>query len=152
MPDITTFITYNKNAEEAVNLYLSVFEEGKILSTNRGPDGTVFSMTFELFGKTFYVLNGGPTFTFSEGISLFVGCENQAQIDRYWSMLTADGGKESRCGWLVDKFGISWQIIPKQLGSLIGDKDRVKGGRAMQAMMKMAKLDIAALERAHAGE
>ncbi len=151
MPQITPFLTFNGNAEEAVNHYLSVFEEGKILSTMRagengpGPKGAVFSMTFELFGKTFYVLNGGPSFTFSQGISLFVECENQAQIDRYWTKLTENGGKEVQCGWLVDKFGVSWQIVPKNLGALLG-----KGG-AMQAMMKMKKLDIAALERAGAG-
>jgi len=158
MPDITTFLSYNGTAEEAVRHYIAVFEEGKILTINGAPPGApspggkVFSLTFELFGKTFYALNGGPTFTFSQGISLFVGCENQAQIDRYWTKLTEDGGKEVQCGWLVDKFGVSWQIVPKKLSSLIGDKDPAKAGRAMQAMMKMKKLDIAALERAHAGE
>jgi predicted 3-demethylubiquinone-9 3-methyltransferase (glyoxalase superfamily) len=150
MPEITTFLTYNNQAEEAVLHYLAVFENGKILSTMRA-NGAVVSVTFELFGKTFYALNGWPTFTFSQGISLFVGCDTQAEIDRYWEKLTADGGKESRCGWLVDKFGVSWQIIPKVLGSLIGDKDAAKAGRAMQAMMPMNKLDIATLKRAHEG-
>jgi predicted 3-demethylubiquinone-9 3-methyltransferase (glyoxalase superfamily) len=153
MPDITTFLTYNGTAEEAVRHYVSVFENGKILSIARAGEGTpAFSLTFELFGKTFHALNGGPTFTFSQGISLLVDCEDQAQIDRYWTKLTEDGGKEVQCGWLVDKFGVSWQIVPKKLGALLGDKDRAKAGRAMQAMMKMKKLDIAALERAHAGE
>ena len=152
MPQITTFLTFDGKAEEAVSHYLSVFEEGKILSTTRaggngpGPKGAVFSMTFELFGKTFYALNGGPTFTFSQGISLFVECENQAQIDRYWTKLTENGGKEVQCGWLVDRFGVSWQIVPKNLGALLGK------GSAMQAMMKMKKLDINELKKAADGK
>jgi predicted 3-demethylubiquinone-9 3-methyltransferase (glyoxalase superfamily) len=153
MPAITTFLTFDGTAEDAVHHYLSVFEDGKIVRTMRGGDkGAVFSLTFELFGRTFHALNGGPTFTFSQGISLFVECETQAQIDRYWTKLTENGGKEVQCGWLTDKFGVSWQIVPKKLGALLGDKDPAKAGRAMQAMMKMKKLDIAALERAHAGE
>jgi predicted 3-demethylubiquinone-9 3-methyltransferase (glyoxalase superfamily) len=157
MPEITTFLTYDNQAEEAALHYISVFESGKILKTMRAgaggpaPEGTVFSVTFELFGRTFFALNGGPSFTFSQGISLFVGCDTQAEIDRFWSKLTEGGGKEVQCGWLVDKFGVSWQIIPKVLGDLIGDKDPAKAGRAMQAMMKMKKLDIGALKRAHEG-
>lgn len=156
MPEITTFLTYNNQVEEAVNLYVSIFE-GKVLSTMRsgdagpGPKGSVFSMTFEILGRTFYALNGGPSFTFTQGISLFVGCDTQAEIDRYWTRLTEGGGKEVQCGWLVDKFGVSWQIIPKILTELIGGKDPAKAGRAMQAMMQMKKLDIAALKRAHEG-
>ena len=151
MPEITTFLTYNSQAEEAVKHYLAIFENGKILSTMRSGE-TVFSVTFELFGQTFIALNGGPSFTFSQGISLFVKCDTQAEIERFWSKLTEGGGKEGQCGWLVDKFGVSWQIIPKALGDLIGDKDRAKAGRAMQAMMKMKKLDIAALTRAFEGD
>ncbi|HYP89349.1 MAG TPA: VOC family protein [Polyangiaceae bacterium] len=151
MPDINTFISYDRHTEEAVRLYLDVFENGKVLSTSHGPDGKVFSMTFELFGKTFMAMNGGPSFTFAQGISLFVSCETQAQIDRYWSRLIADGGREVQCGWLVDKFGVSWQIIPKVLGSLLGGSDREKAGRALAAMMKMQKLDIAELQRAYDG-
>jgi predicted 3-demethylubiquinone-9 3-methyltransferase (glyoxalase superfamily) len=151
MPEINTFITYDSQAEEAVRLYLSVFENGRILSSSPGPNGTVFSLTFELFGKTFIAMNGGPTFKFAEGISLFVECDTQAEIDRFWARLTADGGREVQCGWLVDKFGVSWQIIPKVLGSLLGSKEREKAGRALQAMMKMKKLDIDGLQRAYDG-
>jgi predicted 3-demethylubiquinone-9 3-methyltransferase (glyoxalase superfamily) len=157
MPQITTFLTYNNQAEEAVRHYLSVFEEGRIVNTMRfgeggpGPKGSVLSVNFELFGRPFVALNGGPSFTFSQGISLFVGCDTQAEIDRYWARLVEDGGKEVQCGWLVDKFGVSWQIVPKALGEMLGDKDAAKAGRAMQAMMKMKKLDVAALKRAYDG-
>jgi len=115
-----------------------------------GPNGTVMSLTFELLGQTFIALNGGPTFTFTQGFSLFVSCETQAEIDRYWAKLT-EGGKEVQCGWLVDKFGVSWQIVPKNLGSLVFGKDPEKSGRALQAMLAMKKLDIAALQRAYDG-
>ena len=148
MPEITTFITYNDQAEAAVRHYLSIFEGGKILSTMPGPNGTVMSLTFELLGKTFIALNGGPSFTFTQGFSLFVSCETQAEIDRYWAKLT-EGGKEVQCGWLVDKFGVSWQIVPRVLGEYMSCPDQEKAGRAMQAMMKMVKLDVAALERAY---
>ena len=152
MPTITTFLTYNDKAEEAVRYYLSVFEDGKITSIMPGPNGTVMGVSFELFGRPFIALNGGPTFSFAEGISLFVECETQAEIDRFWNELTSGGGKESQCGWCKDKYGVSWQIIPKVLGELFSDRDRAKAGRAMQAMLKMQKLDIAALKKAHAGE
>lgn len=151
MPEITTFISYNDQAEAAVRHYLSIFEGGKILSTMPGPNGTVMSLTFQLLGQTFIALNGGPTFSFTQGFSLFVSCDTQAEIDRYWAKLT-EGGKEVQCGWLVDKFGVSWQIIPKNLGSLVFGKDPEKSGRAMQAMLAMKKLDIAALQRAYDGE
>lgn len=140
-----------------MNHYLSVFENGKILSTMRygeagpGPKGSVLSITFQLFGQTFIALNGGQTFTFSEGISLFVSCDTQAEIDRYWTRLVDNGGREVQCGWLTDKFGVSWQIVPKVLGEMLSDKDTTKSGRAMQAMMKMKKLDIATLKRAYEG-
>ncbi len=150
MPEITTFLTYNDQAEAAARLYTSIFD-GRITSTMPGPNGTVFGLSFEILGRTFFALNGGPSFKFAEGISLFVSCETQAEIDRYWTKLTEDGGKESQCGWLVDKFGVSWQITPKHLSSLLGDKDRDKSSRAMQAMMTMKKFDIAALERAFNG-
>jgi predicted 3-demethylubiquinone-9 3-methyltransferase (glyoxalase superfamily) len=156
MPKITTFLTYNDKAEEAVRHYLSIFD-GKIMSEMRageggpGPKGAVFSLTFELLGQTFIALNGGPSFKFAEGISLFVSCDTQAEIDRYWTKLIEGGGKEVQCGWLVDRFGVSWQIVPKVLGELIGDKDPAKAGRAMKAMMQMKKLDIATLQRAHDG-
>lgn len=144
MHKITTFLTYDSRAEEAARYYVSIFEDGKILSTMPGPGGSVMSVTFELFGQTYIAMNGGPTFTFSQGISLFVSCENQAEIDRYWAKLT-DGGKEVQCGWLTDKFGVTWQIIPKNLPELLA------GGRAVPTMMTMKKLDIAALEAARDG-
>jgi predicted 3-demethylubiquinone-9 3-methyltransferase (glyoxalase superfamily) len=151
MPEITTFLTYNDQAEAAARLYISIFEGGRIVSLMPGPNGTVFGLSFEILGRTFLALNGGPSFKFSEAISLFVACDTQAEIDRYWEKLIEDGGNESECGWLVDKFGVSWQITPKNLSSLLGDKDPVKSSRAMQAMLKMKKLDIAALERAFHG-
>jgi predicted 3-demethylubiquinone-9 3-methyltransferase (glyoxalase superfamily) len=150
MPQITPFITYNDQAEAAVKHYLSIFEGGKIVSTMPGPNGTVMSLTFELLGQTFIALNGGPTFTFTQGFSLFVSCETQAEIDHYWAKLT-EGGKEVQCGWLVDKFGVSWQIVPKNLGSLVFGKDPEKSGRALQAMLAMKKFDIATLQRAYDG-
>ena len=157
MPEITTFLTFESQAEQAVQYYLSVFEDGKILHTMRmgdagpGPKGAVLGLTFELLGKKFMALNGGPTFKFTEAISLFVGCDTQAEIDRYWTKLTENGGKEIQCGWLVDKFGVSWQIVPKTLATQLGDSDAAKSSRTMQAMMQMKKLDIAALKRAYDG-
>jgi len=151
MPEITTFLTYNQQAEEAVRHYVSTFEEAKILSTMNGGQGSVVSITFQLFGKTFIALNGGPSFTFSQGISLFVTCDTQAEIDRYWTKLTEGGGKEVQCGWLTDRFGVSWQIVPKKLGEWLGDQDPARAGRAMQAMLHMQKLDIATLKRAYEG-
>ena len=151
MPEITTFLTYGSQAEAAARLYTSIFEGGRITSTMPGPNGTVFGLTFEILGRSFFALNGGPSFQFSQGISLFVSCETQAEIDHYWAKLTEDGGKEGQCGWLVDKFGVSWQITPKNLGSFLGSKDSVKSSRAMQAMLKMKKFEIAELERAFNG-
>ena len=156
MPKITTFLTFNNQAEEAANYYTSIFKNSKIVSSSRygdagpGPKGSLMAATVSLDGQELMVLNGGPSFTFTQGFSLFVGCETQAEIDDYWSKLTA-GGKEIQCGWLVDKFGISWQIVPTILPKLLADKDGKKAGRVMQAMLKMVKLDIAALEKAAAG-
>ncbi len=151
MPTIHTFITYENQAEEAVRFYLSVFENGRIVSTMPGPNDTVMGLTFELLGQTFIALNGGPSFTFTPGFSLFVTVDTQEEIDRYWSKLTGNGGQESQCGWLVDRFGVSWQIIPKILPELFAAKDREKAGRAVQAMLGMKKLDIAALRKAFDG-
>ncbi|HTE49614.1 MAG TPA: VOC family protein [Kofleriaceae bacterium] len=150
MPAITTFLTFDNQAEAAVRHYLSIFE-GKVVSTMPGPDDTVMGLTFEMLGQTFIALNGGPSFTFTPGISLFVSVETQAEIDRYWTRLIADGGKEVQCGWLVDKFGVSWQIVPTILPRLFSDKDREKAGRAVQAMLGMQKLDIAGLQKAFDG-
>jgi predicted 3-demethylubiquinone-9 3-methyltransferase (glyoxalase superfamily) len=152
---ITTFLTYDTQAEDAAKLYTSLFD-GKIKDTMRypaggpKPEGSVLSVTFELLGQTYIALNGGPTFTFTQGFSLMVQVETQAEIDRLWSKLT-DGGKEIQCGWLVDKFGVSWQIVPKQLTGMLSNKDRAKSGRAMQAMMGMQKLDLAKLQAAFDG-
>jgi len=151
MQKITTFLWFDGNAEEAMKFYVSVFKNSKIVSTMPGPDGKVLTGTFELEGQRFMALNGGPNFKFTEAISLFVNCETQAEVDDLWSKLTA-GGAESQCGWLKDKFGLSWQIIPSALGRLLGDKDRVKAGRAMQAMLQMRKIDIAKLQQAFDGK
>ncbi|HEY3498764.1 MAG TPA: VOC family protein [Polyangiaceae bacterium] len=153
MPEITTFLTYDHQAEEAAKKYVALFD-GKIVETMRagGPEAPVMTVTFEILGKTFIALNGGPSFSFAPGISLFVGCDTQEEIDRFWSALAADGGKEVQCGWVTDKFGVSWQIVPKVLGQYLGGKDRDGANRALQAMLKMQKLDIAALKRVYEGK
>lgn len=153
MQKITTFLTFNDQAEEAARLYTSVFKDSKIQSTSRygddgpGPKGSVMSVTFQLAGQRFIALNGGPSFTFSQGISLFVNCETQAEVDELWEKLSA-GGAPGRCGWLTDRFGVSWQIVPSVLGKLLGGEDREKAKRVMQAMLQMTKLDIRGLQDA----
>ena len=157
MQKITTFLTYDDQAEEAVALYTSLFKNSRILSTSRhgeagpGPRGSVMSQTFEIEGQELIALNGGPTFTFSLGISLFVSCETQAEVDELWEKLS-EGGATNRCGWLQDRFGVAWQIIPRVLGELLGDPDPARAGRAMRAMLGMTKLDIAALQGAADGD
>lgn len=148
MQKITTFLTFNDQAEEAANFYTSLFKNSKIENVMRVGDA-VMGVSFQLAGQQFNALNGGPTFSFAEGISLYVNCETQAEVDELWEKLTSDGGEESRCGWLKDKFGVSWQIIPSVLGEMLGDKDPEKAGRAMQAMLKMNKIIIADLEEAY---
>ena len=153
MQRITTFLTFNNQAEEAVNLYVSIFPNSRILSINRYGEGapisagTVMSATFELDGQQFTALNGGPHFTFSDGISLFVSCQTQEEVDELWAKLSA-GGSPGPCGWLKDKFGVSWQIIPTVLGELLCDPDPAKAQRVMQAMLQMSKIDIATLRQA----
>lgn len=147
---ITTFLTFNNQAAEAAELYCSLFEGSKVTSRTPGPNGGVMSVTFELAGQEFMALNGGPSFSFAQGMSLFVSCETQEEIDRLWSKLT-EGGREQPCGWLQDKFGVSWQIIPTILGQLFSDPDRARAGRAISAMLGMKKLDIAGLKRAADG-
>lgn len=150
MQKITPFLWFDNNAEEAIQFYVGIFKDSKILNVNRmGDGGAVLTATFQLEGQEFMALNGGPMFKFTEAISLFVSCETQAEVDTLWQKLTA-GGEESRCGWLKDKFGLSWQIIPKALGELMGDPDPVKAQRVMQAMLQMNKIDIQTLKAAHA--
>jgi predicted 3-demethylubiquinone-9 3-methyltransferase (glyoxalase superfamily) len=153
---ITTFLTYDTQAEEAAKLYTSLFG-GAIKQTMRypaggpRPEGAVLSVTFELFGQTYIALNGGSSFTFGPGFSLMVQVDTQAELDRLWSKLTENGGKEGQCGWLVDRFGVSWQIVPKQLSGMLQHEDGAKSGRAMKAMMGMRKLDLARLQSAFDG-
>jgi predicted 3-demethylubiquinone-9 3-methyltransferase (glyoxalase superfamily) len=150
---ITTFLWFSDQAEEAANFYVSIFKNSKVLSLARygdagpGPKGSVMTVTFQLEGQTFIGLNGGPTFRFTEAISLFVNCESQEEVDDLWAKLSA-GGQESQCGWLKDKYGLSWQIIPAALGEALGNKDPEKAKRAMQAMLQMKKIDIARLQQA----
>lgn len=152
MKKITPFLWFDTQAEEAMNYYVSIFKNSKVLSVQRqGPDGPVFTVTFELDGQEFMGLNAGPRFKFNESISFFVNCENQQEVDEYWNKLIADGGEESMCGWCKDKFGLWWQIIPRQLGELMGDSDPEKSQRVMQAMLQMQKIIVADLEKAHRG-
>jgi predicted 3-demethylubiquinone-9 3-methyltransferase (glyoxalase superfamily) len=148
---ITTFLTFDGQAEEAVAFYTSVFEDSRVLSTTRH-EGALLTATFELAGQEFMALNGGPSFSFSQGISLFVDCETQEEVDDLWERLTAGGGEPGPCGWLTDRFGVSWQIIPRALGELLGDEDREKAQRVMQAMLQMSKIEIAELRRAYEGQ
>jgi predicted 3-demethylubiquinone-9 3-methyltransferase (glyoxalase superfamily) len=149
MKKITPFLWFDTQAEEASNFYVSVFKNSKVLNVSRGPDGKAFIVSFELDGQEFMALNAGPQFKFNESVSLYVDCEDQAEVDYLWNALTADGGEESMCGWLKDKYGLSWQIIPKRLGELMGDPDPVKAERVRDAMLKMQKIDIETLERAY---
>jgi predicted 3-demethylubiquinone-9 3-methyltransferase (glyoxalase superfamily) len=154
---ITPCLWFDDRIEEAVNFYISVFGDAKILTKlHYGdgapmPKGTVLVMTFELEGQEFMALNGGPQFKFTEAVSFFVKCETQSEVDHFWNRLLAGGGQESQCGWLKDKYGLSWQIVPTVLLKYLSDKDPAKAQRVMQAMMQMIKIDIAALEKAHAG-
>ena len=147
MPKITPFLWFDSQAEEAANFYVSIFKNSKILGVSRygeagpGSAGTVLTVTFELDGQEFTALNGGPHFTFSEAISLYVDCESQQEVDELWAKLTA-GGEESMCGWLKDKYGLSWQIVPRVLLELMQDKDPVKAKRVTEAMLQMRKIDI----------
>ena len=151
---ITPFLWFNSNAEEAMNFYVSVFRNSKIVNLSRygdagpGPKGTVISGTFQLAGQQFHALNGGPQYKFTEAISLFVNCESQEEVDELWEKLSK-GGEKSRCGWLKDRFGLSWQVIPSVLGKLLRDKDPEKSKRVMQAMLQMDKIDIKKLEQAY---
>jgi predicted 3-demethylubiquinone-9 3-methyltransferase (glyoxalase superfamily) len=151
---ITPFLWFDNQAEEAMNFYVSIFKNSRVVSVTRygeagpGPKGSVMSVTFQLEGQTFYALNGGPHFKFTPAISLFVNCEAQQEVDDLWERLSA-GGEKNRCGWLRDKFGLSWQIIPTALGQMLGDKDPAKANRVMQAMLQMDKIEINGLKDAY---
>lgn len=154
MQKITTFLWFDDKAEEAAQFYVSLFKNSKIESLNRygdagpGPKGSVMSVIFQLEGQQFFALNGGPLFKFTPAISLFVNCETQAEVDELWEKLSA-GGRKDRCGWLQDKYGLSWQIIPTALGRLMGDPDPKKSSNVMKAMLQMEKIDIQALQSAY---
>src|SRR5438552_1451801 len=143
MQKITPFLWFDKQSEEAAKFYCSVFKNSKIINSNP------MTVTFELEGQKFIALNGGPQFKFTEAISFFVDCETREEVDYYWDKLCEGGGKESQCGWLKDKYGMSWQIIPSTLGKLIGDSDPVKSQRVLNAMLQMKKIDIAKLQEAY---
>jgi len=154
---ITPFLWFDGKAEEAANFYTSIFRNSKILSVARygeagpGPKGSVMTVTFQLEGQKFMALNGGPHYTFSPAISFFVDCETQAEVDEFWEKLST-GGSDVQCGWLRDKFGVSWQIIPKTLMELMQDKDPAKSQRVFKAMLQMTKIDVEGLKRAYRGE
>ncbi|MEX2110310.1 MAG: VOC family protein [Gemmatimonadaceae bacterium] len=154
MQKITPFLWFDGKAEEAMNFYVSIFKNSKVVSVTRygdagpGPKGSVMSATFQLEGQQFYALNGGPQFTFTPAISMFVSCETQKEVDKLWEKLS-EGGRKDRCGWLQDKYGLSWQIIPTLLGKMLQDKDRAKANRVMQAMLQMDKIDIKRLKQAY---
>lgn len=161
MTKITPTLWYDSEAEEAAKLYTSVFPDSKILSVQKYPEGgeevtgkpagSVMTVNFQIGDQEFIALNGGPTFKLSEAVSFMYSVDGQEEVDKYWNALIADGGEESQCGWLKDKFGLSWQIIPKQLNELLSDPDKEKSSRVMQAMLKMQKIDIVALEKAAEG-
>ena len=155
MQKISPFLWFDHQAEEAVNFYVSIFKNSKIVTTSRygdegpGPKGTVMVVRFQLEGQEFMALNGGPQFTFSPAISFVVHCKNQSEVDELWEKLSA-GGAKHQCGWLQDRFGVSWQVVPTVLGEMLADKDAERARRVMHAMLQMEKLDIAKLEEAYA--
>jgi predicted 3-demethylubiquinone-9 3-methyltransferase (glyoxalase superfamily) len=154
MQKITPFLWFDNNAEDAMNFYVSIFKNSQVGTITRygeagpGPKGTAMSVTFQLDGQDFFALNGGPHFKFTEAISFFVNCETQAEVDGLWGRLS-EGGQTSRCGWLKDKYGLSWQIIPSALTEMLGDKNPGKARRVMEAMLQMTKIDISLLKQAY---
>ena len=156
MQKISPCLWFKDNAEEAAHFYTNLFKDSRIVSDMRfgdagpGPKGAVMAVTFELEGQEFMALNGGTVFTFSPAISLFIKCGTQEEVDRLWAAL-GEGGEPRQCGWISDKYGVTWQVVPVALGAMLQDKDAAKSARVMQAMMGMVKLDIAALERAYRG-
>ncbi len=161
MPKITPCLWFDKQAEEAANLYVSIFKNSKVgkvsyygkegFEVHGMPEGTVLTVEFQLEGQNYLAMNGGPAFKFSEAVSLIINCDTQEEVDMYWNKLTADGGAESQCGWLKDKYGFSWQVTPKILDELLTDPDKAKAGRVMNAMLKMQKIIIADIEKAANG-
>ena len=151
MQKITPFLWFDTQAEEAANFYVSIFKNSKITKSMRYPDGRVATVGFELDGQHFTALNGGPHFKFNEAVSFVVDCKSQAEVDELWEKLTAGDGSPSQCGWLKDKYGVSWQITPTILIDLVSDPDRAKAGRVFDVMMKIGKIDIATLEKAAKG-
>src|SRR5215467_5791051 len=155
MQKITPFLWFDNNTDEAIKFYTSVFKSSKVVNASYygeagpGPKGTIMTATIELEGQQFMLLNGGPIFKFTEAISLFISCKDQKEVDYYWNKLIEGGGKPSQCGWLKDKFGLSWQIIPKSLGEMLGDKDPKKANNVMRAMLKMSKIEVRKLEEAY---
>ncbi|HEX2806093.1 MAG TPA: VOC family protein [Kineosporiaceae bacterium] len=151
MKAVTPFLWFNDDLEPAVEFYMSIFPGAKVHSMNRMPDGRVFSADFELAGQSVKGLNGGPHFAHTEAFSFFVECDDQDEVDRYWTALTADGGQEGQCGWLKDRFGLSWQIVPTEFLTLVSQGSPEQVGRVMTVMQTMRKLDLPALRAAHAG-
>jgi predicted 3-demethylubiquinone-9 3-methyltransferase (glyoxalase superfamily) len=157
-PGFSTFLWFDQQAEEAVRFYTSLFPNARITRTARwgeggpAPKGSVMTVAFELGGQVFTALNGGPHYHFTPAVSIVVSCETQEEIDRYWAALIADGGKAGQCGWLEDRFGLSWQIVPTRLGELLTDADPARAARVGQAMMSMGKIELATLLRAHQGQ
>lgn len=149
MQKITPFLWFDNQAEEAVNFYVATFNNSEVLSVTPGPDGKVMMAVFQLEGQRFMALNGGPHHKFTEAISLYVDCKTQAEVDALWGKLTADGGEPGPCGWLKDKYGLSWQIIPSALGELMSTPDPAKAQRVMQAMLQMSKIEVAKLQAAY---
>jgi predicted 3-demethylubiquinone-9 3-methyltransferase (glyoxalase superfamily) len=152
MPKIMPCLWMDDRIEEAVNFYVKLFKDAEITNVARYPDGRVLTINFRLKDQKFMALNGGPEFQFNESVSFMVDCKDQAEVDYYWDAMTADGGEESQCSWLKDKYGLSWQIIPEALPRALGGSDRQGAGRAMQAMMGMKKIIVADIEKAYAGK
>lgn len=151
MQKISPFLWFDGKAEEAAKFYTGIFGNSRITNVIPGPGGTVMGVSFELEGQEFMGLNGGPMFQFTPAVSFFIKCETQEEIDNYWRRLTEGGGEPQPCGWLRDRFGLSWQVVPNALATLLQDKDPARAQRTMEAMMKMSKLDIAALRKAYDG-
>ena len=151
MPKIMPCLWFDGDAEAAANFYVGLFEDAEIRSINRMPDGKALTVTFRLREQEFMALNGGPQYHFTEAVSFTIDCADQAEVDYFWDALTADGGAESMCAWCKDRFGLSWQVVPRALPRLLGDADGGVRQRVMQAMLQMRKIDVAALERAAAG-